>query len=135
MSLSTAGDLAKMEISSEKIEHADIDEEPSFTPEEEKALVRKIDMTLLPTIWIMYLLSYMDRTKYAAISSTFIDQWTDLNLTYSIGNAKISGMGTDLNLTSDQYSIALVVFFVGYVVFEVPSKYVVQKSTNGHYMG
>lgn len=64
-----------------------------------------------------------------------IDQWTDLDLTYSIGNAKISGMETDLNLTSDQYSTALVVFFVGYVVFEVPSKYVVQKSTNGHYMG
>lgn len=36
-----------------------------FSPEEEKALVRKVDLTLLPTIWIMYLLSYMDRTKYA----------------------------------------------------------------------
>jgi hypothetical protein len=30
---------------------------------EEKALVRKIDLFLLPTIWLMYLLSYMDRTK------------------------------------------------------------------------
>ncbi|KAK4957429.1 hypothetical protein LTR10_005392 [Elasticomyces elasticus] len=30
---------------------------------EEKALVRKIDLYLLPTIWIMYLLSYMDRTN------------------------------------------------------------------------
>ena len=27
---------------------------------EEKALVRKIDIALLPCIWIMYLLSYMD---------------------------------------------------------------------------
>lgn len=27
---------------------------------EEKALVRKIDLYLLPTIWLMYLLSYMD---------------------------------------------------------------------------
>lgn len=33
--------------------------------EEERKLVRKIDLFLLPTIWIMYLLSYMDRTKYA----------------------------------------------------------------------
>jgi hypothetical protein len=40
--------------------------EASFTPEEEKALLRKIDMHLLPTIWIMYLLSYMDRTKYVS---------------------------------------------------------------------
>jgi hypothetical protein len=35
----------------------------STTAAEEKALVRKIDMYLMPTIWIMYLLSYMDRTN------------------------------------------------------------------------
>lgn len=44
-------------------------------------------------------------------------------IVFSIGNAKISGMEVDLNLTSNQYSIALAVFFVGYVLFEVPSKY------------
>lgn len=27
---------------------------------EEKALVRKVDLMLLPTVWLMYLLSYMD---------------------------------------------------------------------------
>ncbi|KAF2638732.1 MFS general substrate transporter [Massarina eburnea CBS 473.64] len=73
----------------------------TWTPEEEKKLVRKIDGFLLPTMWLMYLLSYMDRTN--------------------IGNAKISGMSTDLNLTSNQYSIILVVFFVTYVLFEAPS--------------
>ncbi|KAF1934729.1 MFS general substrate transporter [Clathrospora elynae] len=73
----------------------------TWTPEEEKALVRKIDLFLLPTIWLMYLLSYMDRTN--------------------IGNAKIAGMDKDLQLTSNQYSIALVVFFVTYVFFEPPS--------------
>lgn len=52
----------KNDISSKEIEHASIHE--TFSPEEEKALVRKIDLTLLPTIWIMYLLSYLDRTKY-----------------------------------------------------------------------
>lgn len=38
----------------------------SLTPEElvaEKKLVRKIDLYILPSMWIMYLLSYMDRTK------------------------------------------------------------------------
>jgi hypothetical protein len=70
--------------------------------EAERKLVRKIDLYLLPTIWLMYLLSYMDRTN--------------------IGNAKIAGMYTDLKLTSDRYSISLVVFFIGYVIWEVPSK-------------
>lgn len=47
-----------------------------------------------------------------------------LTILSSIGNAKIAGMSEDLELDSQRYSIALVVFFVGYVVFEVPSKLV-----------
>lgn len=39
-----------------------VDEYVPDTPEERK-LVRKIDLYLLPAIWGMYLLSYMDRTK------------------------------------------------------------------------
>ncbi|KAF2675806.1 pantothenate transporter liz1 [Lentithecium fluviatile CBS 122367] len=79
----------------------------TWTPEEEKALVRKIDTYMLPTIWLMYLLSYMDRTN--------------------IGNAKIAGMAHDLGLTSNQYSIALVVFFVTYVLFEAPSNMLIAR--------
>ncbi|KAI9926237.1 hypothetical protein ASPWEDRAFT_30629 [Aspergillus wentii DTO 134E9] len=94
------------DVSSHEIEN--VTEAVSFSPEEEKALVKKIDLTLLPTVWIMYLLSYLDRTN--------------------IGNAKISGMEVELNLTSNQYSIALVVFFVGYVVFEVPSNLALGRS-------
>ena len=75
---------------------------------EEKKLVRKIDLYLLPTIWLMYLLSYMDRTN--------------------IGNAKVAGMDTDLNLDSNQYSVILIVFFVTYVVFEVPSNMLLTRS-------
>ncbi|KAI9041318.1 MFS general substrate transporter [Aspergillus affinis] len=97
----------KVDISSAQVENAE-DAPPSFSPEEEKALVRKIDLYLLPMIWIMYLLSYMDRTN--------------------IGNAKISGMEEDLNLSSNEYSVALVVFFVGYVVFEVPSNLLLSRS-------
>jgi hypothetical protein len=40
----------------------------------------------------------------------------------SIGNAKVAGMAADLNLDSGKYSITLVVFFIGYVACEVPSK-------------
>ena len=51
------------DVSSQEIENVNITEGVSFTTEEERALVRKIDLTLLPTIWVMYLLSYLDRTK------------------------------------------------------------------------
>ncbi|KAF3769746.1 MFS general substrate transporter [Cryphonectria parasitica EP155] len=76
--------------------------------EEERKLVRKIDLYLLPAIWCMYLLSYMDRTN--------------------IGNAKTSGMATDLGLGSNEYSMALTVFFIGYVVCEVPSNMILART-------
>lgn len=46
-----------------KTTHVEVIQEAFWTEEEEKKLVRKIDLHLLPNIWIMYLLSYMDRTK------------------------------------------------------------------------
>lgn len=39
-----------------------------------------------------------------------------------MGNAEIAGMEQDLQLDSDKYSVALVVFFIGYVICGVPSK-------------
>lgn len=89
-------------------------EEFDYSPDEEKKLVRKIDLFLLPTIWLMYLLSYMDRTN--------------------IGNAKIAGMMEDLSLTSNEYSVALVVFFVSYVVFEVPSNLVLSRTRPSRFL-
>ena len=50
------------DISSHEIENVDATETAASTSEEQ-ALVRKVDLTLLPTIWVMYLLSYLDRTK------------------------------------------------------------------------
>lgn len=31
--------------------------------DEEKKLVRRIDLILMPTLWVLYLFSYADRTK------------------------------------------------------------------------
>ncbi|KAF9267217.1 MFS general substrate transporter [Marasmius fiardii PR-910] len=67
----------------------------------EKKLVRKIDLHIIPSIWALYTLSFLDRAN--------------------IGNAKSGGMEESLNLTSTQYSIVLPVFFISYVIFEVPA--------------
>lgn len=41
-----------------------------------------------------------------------------------IGNAKIQGMTEDLNMTGNDYNIALLSFFITYIIFEVPSNLV-----------
>ncbi|KAH7049322.1 pantothenate transporter liz1 [Macrophomina phaseolina] len=103
-------------------------QELEYSPEEETKLVRKIDLFLLPTIWLMYLLSYMDRTKYVHPPRTTPCRHQAYTMPKSIGNAKIAGMMDDLNLTSNEYSVALVVFFVSYVVFEVPSNMILSRT-------
>ncbi|KAL4930119.1 major facilitator superfamily domain-containing protein [Aspergillus undulatus] len=96
------------------VNHVEVSQDIFWTEEEEKKLVRKIDFFLLPNIWIMYLLSYMDRTN--------------------IGNARLAGMEEDLSLTSSQYSIILVVFFIGYVVFEPPSNMILVRTRPSLYL-
>ncbi|OAP62100.1 hypothetical protein AYL99_04303 [Fonsecaea erecta] len=66
----------------------------------ERALVRKLDITLLPALTTLYLLSFLDRSN--------------------VGNARIEGLATDLNMTGDQYLTGLTLYFIGYVLFEVP---------------
>lgn len=56
-------DLADRKVMDASKDHLEVSDELTWTPEEEAKLVRKIDLFLLPTIWLMYLLSYMDRTK------------------------------------------------------------------------
>ncbi|KAK7025169.1 high-affinity nicotinic acid transporter [Favolaschia claudopus] len=68
---------------------------------DERKLVRKLDLALIPWLSLLYLLSFLDRT--------------------SIGNAKLYHLVPDLNMTDDQYLISLTVFFFSYAIFEVPS--------------
>ncbi|KAJ7576968.1 MFS general substrate transporter [Mycena floridula] len=68
---------------------------------DEKKLMRKIDIALVPWLSLLYLLSFLDRT--------------------SIGNAKLYNLEQDLHISDPQYLIALTVFFFSYAIFEVPS--------------
>lgn len=45
----------------------------------------------------------------------------------NIGNAKVAGMEEDLHLTNNQYSVAILVFQVAYVVFGVPSNMILPR--------
>ncbi|CAG8372358.1 unnamed protein product [Penicillium salamii] len=81
--------------------------------EQERKLIRRQDLRILPLCGGIYLLCYLDRSN--------------------IGNAKTlnSGTGNDLldetNMTEHQYIIALMVFLIAYALFEVPSNYLLKK--------
>jgi len=70
------------------------------------ALYRKISWRLLPFLLICYVFAYLDRVN--------------------IGFAKLQ-MQADLGFTDKIYGIAAGIFFVGYVLFEVPSNLMLPK--------
>lgn len=73
----------------------------------EMALVRKIDLRLLPMIILMYIMNYLDRNNIAA--------------------ARLAGLEDELGLTSTQYLTALSILFVGYILMQLPSNLFLNK--------
>ena len=65
------------------------------TDAKEIALVRKLDFRLMPTLWAMYFLNYLDRN--------------------AITQAKLDDLEKDLNLKGNQYNTCISILFVGYV--------------------
>ncbi|KAM3561676.1 hypothetical protein ARSEF4850_003098 [Beauveria asiatica] len=76
---------------------------------DEKKLVRKLDLYLIPLIMMLYLFSFLDRVN--------------------IGNARLYGLEQDLHLSSSQFQVAVSIFFVPYLLFEVPSNLVLKLLT------
>lgn len=93
----------------------------------EKALLRKLDSRLLPPLTILYLLSFLDRSNGQYHPQTIYSQLTLTNIT--VGNAKLEGMTEDLNITGNEYLTGLTLYFVGYVLFEVPCNIILKKTT------
>ncbi|KAL1991065.1 hypothetical protein VTN49DRAFT_5569 [Thermomyces lanuginosus] len=102
------------EVSVQQKENAASDNDPEgsfeqvdFSHIDEKKVLRKMDLRLIPMLAILYLLSFLDRGN--------------------IGNAKIEGLQEDLNMTGGQYNWTLTVFFFTYCAFEVPSNLLLKK--------
>jgi len=91
----------------------DVDPNTILSPEQQKAVMRKIDWHLIPLLSILYLFNFLDRTN--------------------IGNARIlnveegRGMQVDLGITADQWNWVVTSFFFGYIIFEVPSNLIIKK--------
>lgn len=52
----------------------------------------------------------------------------------NIGNARIDGLAEDLHLTGNKFNIALVVFYVPYIIIDVPSNWIVKWVGAGIYL-
>ncbi|EER39755.1 conserved hypothetical protein [Histoplasma capsulatum var. duboisii H88] len=81
----------------------------------EKALIRQVDWRLLPILGGLYAIALIDRVN--------------------ISNARVAGMNKELELhIGSRYTIALLVFFIPYFIFELPSNIVLRKVGSANWL-
>ncbi|KAK8156531.1 high-affinity nicotinic acid transporter [Phyllosticta citrichinensis] len=85
----------------------DLDFLNNFPDEKRKKILRKVDLRLMPMLTLLYLVAYIDKTN--------------------IGNARIEGMTEDLHLRGLEYSNVVAIFFIPFILCEVPSNMILYK--------
>ncbi|GAB1217227.1 hypothetical protein ATERTT37_006463 [Aspergillus terreus] len=73
----------------------------------EKRLVRKIDLHLISSLFLLFIFNILDRSN--------------------IANARLGGLQEDLGLSDSQYQTAVAIMFVGYLLGQVPSNIVLTR--------
>ncbi|KXH65579.1 hypothetical protein CSAL01_10924 [Colletotrichum salicis] len=109
--------------SMEKLKHGEVDpalafangEEVTFTPEEERKVLWKVDRAILPLLMWIYALQFADKT--------------------SLNYASLMGIREDtgLNPKSQEYSWASSIFYAGYLLWEFPTTYLLRRLPLGKY--
>ncbi|CAH0045612.1 unnamed protein product [Clonostachys solani] len=84
------------------------------TDPKEIALVRKLDLHILPILWLMYLFNYLDRN--------------------ALVNARLNDLEKELNLQGTQYNTCVSILFVGYIAGQIPSNMVLNRVRPSWYM-
>ncbi|GAA6038004.1 hypothetical protein JCM8097_009535 [Rhodosporidiobolus ruineniae] len=83
--------------------------EQQIDPKAEKRLLRKLDLVILPQVTLLFLLNFIDRA--------------------AVGNANVAGFSKDLKLSVPkyEYNVALMVFYIFYIIGEIPSNLILKK--------
>ncbi|KAL4983045.1 MFS general substrate transporter [Aspergillus falconensis] len=80
----------------------------------ERDLVRKIDLHLISSLFLLFIFNILDRSN--------------------IANARLGGMQDDLHLTDAQYQTAVAIMFVGYLLGQIPSNILLTRLRPSRYL-
>ncbi|KAH8113932.1 MFS general substrate transporter [Phellopilus nigrolimitatus] len=89
-------------------------ENGDLTPQEAKRLRRKIDWHLLPLLFLIYTVQFIDKGTLASSS--------------------ILGLIQDNSLTTDEFNTLSSAFYIGYLIFEWPQNWAMQRLPVGKWL-
>jgi ACS family tartrate transporter-like MFS transporter len=79
---------------------------PTLVQERGPAIIRKLRWRLIPLLFVLYVVAYLDRINISFAALT---------------------MNSELGITSAQFGLLLGIFFCGYFIFEIPSNLMLHK--------
>lgn len=82
---------------------------------EAKKVIRKIDWRLIPLLMLLYTLTFLDRVN--------------------IGNARLWNLERDLHMAGYDYNIVVLVFYIPYILLEIPSNMILNRVPPRYYIG
>ncbi|KAI9305537.1 major facilitator superfamily domain-containing protein [Cunninghamella echinulata] len=88
---------------------------PVIKSDAERKFIKKLNWTLLPIAWAIVFIQFADK---AALSK-----------------AAVLGMLKDTNTTKSQYSLLGSIFYVGFILFQIPNAYLIQRLPTSKYLG
>ncbi|KLU93176.1 hypothetical protein MAPG_12113, partial [Magnaporthiopsis poae ATCC 64411] len=80
----------------------------------ERSLVRKLDRNMLPILFLMYFMNYIDRN--------------------ALPHARLDTLEEDLGLHGWDYNVSISVFFIGYLLMQIPSNMLITKVRPSRYL-
>ncbi|KAI9306816.1 major facilitator superfamily domain-containing protein [Cunninghamella echinulata] len=88
---------------------------PVIKSDAERKFVKKLNWTLLPIAWAIVFIQYADKS--------------------ALSKAAVLGMLKDTNTTKSQYSLLGSIFYVGFILFQIPNSYLIQRLPTSKYLG
>ncbi|KAF7731971.1 hypothetical protein EC973_007076 [Apophysomyces ossiformis] len=85
------------------------------TSDAERAFLRKIDIMILPIVCAINFMQFLDKT--------------------TINYAAMFTFQQDLNLQGNDYNVIGSIFYLGYLLFQIPNNYLLQRIPIGRYIG
>ncbi|CAK7204773.1 hypothetical protein SEUCBS139899_007533 [Sporothrix eucalyptigena] len=109
------GDTNDAVLHNAEKEFEDVTAVPGLTPEQDRRLLRRIDLYLVPVMLFSYLFQTLDKQ--------------------SLSFSSIMGLEQDLHLTGGNYSWASSIYFLGYLVASYPASYLIVRLPVGKLIG